>query len=48
MFDDEEMCIRDRSKDEKKLVEKMRETEGFKPGSGDKKSIFSKMKDFFD
>ena len=33
---------------EKKLVEKMRETEGFKPGSGDKKSIFSKMKDFFD
>ena len=35
------------SKDEKKLVEKMRETEGFKPGSGDKKSIFSKMKDFF-
>ena len=36
------------SKDEKKLVEKMRETEGFKPGSGDKKSIFSKMKDFFD
>ena len=36
------------SKDEKKLVEKMRETEGFKPGSGDKKSIFSKMKDFFE
>ena len=36
------------SKDEKKLVEKMKETEGFKPGSGDKKSIFSKMKDFFD
>ena len=26
------------SKDEKKLVEKMRETEGFKPGSGDKKA----------
>ena len=36
------------SKDEKKLVEKMKEGEGFKPGSGDKKSIFSKMKDFFD
>ena len=36
------------SKDEKKLVEKMREAEGFKPGSSDKKSIFSKMKDFFD
>lgn len=36
------------SKDEKKLVEKMKETEGFKPGSSDKKSIFSKMKDFFD
>lgn len=35
-------------KDEKKLVEKMKEAEGFKPGSGDKKSIFSKMKDFFD
>ena len=35
------------SKDEKKLVEKMKEAEGFKPGSGDKKSIFSKMKDFF-
>ena len=34
------------SKDEKKLVEKMKEAEGFKPGSGDKKSIFSKMKDF--
>ena len=33
---------------EKKLVEKMKEAEGFKPGSGDKKSIFSKMKDFFD
>ena len=36
------------SKDEKKLVEKMKEAEGFKPGSGDKKSILSKMKDFFD
>ena len=36
------------SKDEKKLVEKMKEAEGFKPGSGDKKSIFSKMKDFCD
>lgn len=36
------------SKDEKKLVEKVKEAEGFKPGSGDKKSIFSKMKDFFD
>ena len=36
------------SKDEKKLVEKMKEAEGFEPGSGDKKSIFSKMKDFFD
>ena len=36
------------SKDEKKLVEKMKEAEGFKPGSGDKKSVFSKMKDFFD
>ena len=36
------------SKDEKKLVEKMKEAEGFKPGSGDKKCIFSKMKDFFD
>jgi len=36
------------SKDEKKLVEKMKEAEGFKPGSGDKKSIFSKVKDFFD
>lgn len=36
------------SKDEKKLVEKMKEAEGFKLGSGDKKSIFSKMKDFFD
>lgn len=36
------------SKDEKKLVEKMKDAEGFKPGSGDKKSIFSKMKDFFD
>ena len=36
------------SKDEKKLVEKMKEAEGFKPGSGDKKSIFSKIKDFFD
>ena len=36
------------SKDEKKLVEKMKEAEGFKPGSGDKKSLFSKMKDFFD
>ena len=36
------------SKDEKKLVEKMKDTEGFKPGSNDKKSIFSKMKDFFD
>ena len=36
------------SKDEKKLVEKMKEAEGFKPGSGDKKSIFSRMKDFFD
>ena len=36
------------SKDEKKLVEKMKEAEGFKPGSGDKKSFFSKMKDFFD
>lgn len=36
------------SKDEKKLVERMKEAEGFKPGSGDKKSIFSKMKDFFD
>ena len=36
------------SKDEKKLVEKMKEAEGFKPGSGDKKSIFSKMKDFFE
>lgn len=36
------------SKDEKKLMEKMKEAEGFKPGSGDKKSIFSKMKDFFD
>ena len=43
------VCIpKNLSKDEKKLVEKMRETEGFKPGSGDKKSIFSKMKDFFD
>ena len=36
------------SKDEKKLVEKMEEAEGFKPGSGEKKSIFSKMKGFFD
>ena len=36
------------SKDERKLVEKMKEAEGFKTGSGDKKSIFSKMKDFFD
>ena len=36
------------SKDEKKLVEKMKETTGFKPGSNDKKSIFSKMKDFFE
>ena len=36
------------SKDERKLVEKMKEAEGFKPGSGDKKSIFSKMKDFFE
>lgn len=36
------------SKDEKKLVEKMKDTEGFKPGSNDKKSIFSKMKDFFE
>ena len=36
------------SKDEKKLVEKMKEAEGFKPGSGEKKSIFAKMKDFFD
>ena len=29
-------------------VEKMKETTGFKPGSNDKKSIFSKMKDFFE
>ena len=36
------------SKDAKKLVEKMKDTEGFKPGNNDKKSIFSKMKDFFD
>lgn len=36
------------SKEEKKLVEKMKEAEGFKPGANDKKSIFSKMKDFFD
>ena len=36
------------SKDEKKLVEKMKDAECFKPGSGDKKIIFSKMKDFFD
>ena len=43
------VCIpKNLSKDEKKLVEKMKEAEGFKPGSGDKKSIFSKMKDFFD
>lgn len=36
------------SKDDKKLVEKMKESEGFRPGGGEKKSIFSKMKDFFD
>ena len=36
------------SKDAKKLVEKMKDTEGFKPGNNDKKSIFSKMKDFFE
>ena len=36
------------SKDDKKLVEKMKESEGFRPGGSEKKSIFSKMKDFFD
>jgi molecular chaperone DnaJ len=36
------------SKEEKKLVEKMREADGFHPNTNDKKSFFSKMKDFFE
>lgn len=36
------------SKEEKKLVEQMRESEGFKPAVSDKKSFFSKVKDFFE
>ncbi|WP_294142702.1 molecular chaperone DnaJ [uncultured Sanguibacteroides sp.] len=36
------------SKEDKKLVEKMKEGESFHPGAGDKKSFFSKVKDFFE
>ena len=36
------------SKEERKLVEKMKESEGFRPGAGDKRGFFSKMKDFFE
>ena len=36
------------SKDDRKLVEKMKESEGFRPGGAEKKSIFEKVKDFFD
>ena len=36
------------SKEDKKLVEKMKEGEGFHPGASDKKSFFSKVKDFFE
>ena len=36
------------SKDDKKKKKKMKESEGFRPGGSEKKSSFSKMKDFFD
>lgn len=36
------------SKEDKKLVEQMKEGEGFRPGNIDKKSFFSKVKDFFE
>lgn len=36
------------SKEDKKLVEKMNESAGFKPGTTEKRGIFSKVKDFFD
>jgi molecular chaperone DnaJ len=36
------------SKEEKKMVEKMRDTGGFCPTASDKKSFLSKMKDFFE
>ncbi|MDR2131128.1 MAG: molecular chaperone DnaJ [Odoribacteraceae bacterium] len=36
------------SKEERKLVEKMRESENFYPSTSDKKGFFSKMKDFFE
>ena len=34
--------------DDKKKKKKMKESEGFRPGGSEKKSSFSKMKDFFD
>ena len=36
------------SKEDKKLVEKMRDSEGFHPNASDKRSFISKMKDFFE
>ncbi|MDR1273238.1 MAG: molecular chaperone DnaJ [Odoribacteraceae bacterium] len=36
------------SKEDKKLVERMREAEGFHPSTSDKKSFLSKMKDMFE
>ena len=36
------------SKEDKKLVEKMRDIEGFHPSISDRKSFFAKMKDFFE
>ena len=36
------------SKEEKKLVEQMKACDGFRPGGSEKKSIFSKVKDFFE
>lgn len=36
------------SREDRKLVEKMKEGDSFRPGVGDKKSFFSKVKDFFE
>lgn len=36
------------SKEDKKLVEQMKASDGFRPGGSEKKSIFSKVKDFFE
>lgn len=39
---------RNLAKEDKKLVEKMRDIEGFHPSTSDKKNLFAKMKDFFE